>query len=72
MTNPVLIDLLKKAQGSLPVNLPQGSISSEAIEFQPQGAAIADPSGGATKDAEARTAINAILEILRTHREIAS
>jgi hypothetical protein len=32
-----------------------------------QAAAIASPSGGATVDAEARTAIDAILAALRAH-----
>lgn len=37
-----------------------------------QHAAIADPSGGATVDAEARTAINAILDALQTTGIIAT
>lgn len=37
-----------------------------------RGAAIADPSGGATIDAEARDSIAAILTILRNHGLIAS
>ena len=32
-----------------------------------QIAYIADPSGGSTQDAEARTAINAILDLLESH-----
>lgn len=32
-----------------------------------QQALVADPSGGVTQDAEARTAINAILDILEAH-----
>jgi hypothetical protein len=36
-----------------------------------QGAAVADASGGATVDAEARTAINTLLSRLRTHGLIA-
>src|SRR3990167_11217103 len=37
-----------------------------------QGAAVADASGGATIDAEARTAINALLARLRAHGLIAT
>lgn len=37
-----------------------------------QGAAVADASGGATIDAEARTAINTLLARLRTHGLIAT
>lgn len=37
-----------------------------------QGAAVADASGGATVDAEARTALNALLARLRTHGLIAT
>lgn len=37
-----------------------------------QGAAIADPTGGATTDAEARTSIGLILTALRTHGLIAT
>lgn len=37
-----------------------------------QGAAVADASGGATVDAEARTAINDLLARLRTHGLIAT
>lgn len=37
-----------------------------------QGAAVADASGGATVDAEARTAINTLLARLRTHGLIAT
>ena len=37
-----------------------------------QGAAVADASGGATVDAEARTALNALLARLRTHGVIAT
>lgn len=37
-----------------------------------QGAAVADAAGGATVDAEARTAINALLARLRTHGLIAT
>ena len=37
-----------------------------------QSANIADPSGGATIDAEARTAINAILDVLETFKAMAT
>lgn len=37
-----------------------------------QGAAVADASGGATVDAEARTALNALLARMRTHGLIAT
>ena len=37
-----------------------------------QGGFIADPTGGATTDAEARTAINSILDVLIAHGLIAS
>jgi hypothetical protein len=37
-----------------------------------QGAAVADASGGATVDAEARTAINALLARMRAHGAIAT
>lgn len=37
-----------------------------------QGAAVADASGGATVDAEARTALNALLARLRAHGVIAT
>lgn len=37
-----------------------------------QGAAIADPAGGATIDGEARTAVTAVLAVLRAHGLIAA
>ncbi len=49
------------------------TISVSAIQvLGAQGAAVADASGGATIDAEARTAINTLLARLRTHGMIAT
>lgn len=51
-----------------------GSLQSDAAEtlHSGQGSAVADASGGATVDAEARTAINDLLAELRTLNIIAT
>ena len=41
------------------------------LATSPQGATVADPTGGSTVDAEARTAINAIIDRLQAHGLIA-
>jgi len=50
---------------------PTGNIGFYGEGPVPQGAAIADASGGVTIDAEARTAINALLTYLRSRGDIA-
>jgi Protein of unknown function (DUF2793) len=52
---------------------PVGGIAVNGLQVVgPQGAAIANPTGGATVDAEARTALNTLLGALRTHGLIAT
>lgn len=51
---------------------PGGVLASGTKVVGIQGAAVADAAGGATIDAEARTALNALLARLRTHGLIAT
>jgi hypothetical protein len=64
--NPAGGGLLYSQAGSLRWKSPSGAIFNAT-----QGAAVADASGGATVDAEARTAINALLARVRVHGLIA-
>lgn len=46
--------------------MPDPKVFDEDTRAWVHGAAVANPSGGATVDAESRTAINAILAALRS------
>lgn len=54
----------RKEWASLPVSVGSLTVGGNAVASGTQAAKINDPSGGATTDAEARTAINAIIDAL--------
>lgn len=56
------------SSGSWIIGESHGRVIVEGIQLVgPQAGPIADPSGGATIDSEARAAINALLETMREH-----
>ena len=71
------LDITKLAIGSTAVSATAEEInllhgSGAAVASGTQAAVIADPSGGATTDAEARTAINAIIDALQAFGIVAT
>jgi len=62
-----------KTNGNLDILSATGQLHIGSVKVVgPRGSAVADASGGATVDTEARTAINALLAELRTHGLIAT
>lgn len=66
------LNALRQALDEVPIEVSKLAGAGSIVASGTQAAVIADPTGGATTDAEARTAINAIINALQAFGIVAS